>query len=317
MLMRHAEFRLHRPNGAALHVNHWQPPDDARGVLLLAHGMSEHGGRYARFAGALAEAGIALLAHDQRGHGRTAEDGMLGHFADRDGWVRVVDDLAALRDEAQRRYPTVPLALLGHSMGSYVAQAFLIRHGGVQAAILSGSNYQPVALYRAASAVAWLEHWRQGATGRSRLIDWLSFGAFNKGFEPVRTRFDFLSRDPAEVDAYLADPLCGFRCTNQFWLDLLEGLANITPVRALARIDPQLPVLVVGGDRDPVSRGRRQLDLAEALRRAGLRHVDVKLYPGARHELLNETNRDEVTTHLIGWLRRALRLEPPTTKESP
>ena len=147
------------------------------------------------------------------------------------------------------------------------------------------------------------------------MIDFLSFGSFNKAFKPNRTAFDWLSRDPVEVDNYINDPLCGFRCTNQLWIDLLGGLQQISKVSNLAQIDPGLPILVMGGDRDPVSEGKRLKHLAHALCEAGCQDVQLTLYPQARHEVFNETNRDEVTADLLTWLDQALALRRPTRCE--
>ncbi|WP_435634269.1 alpha/beta hydrolase [Pseudomonas solani] len=305
--MHHDAFWLTASDGASLHVNRWSGDAQPRAVVMVAHGMAEHGGRYARLGQALVAAGLELYVHDQRGHGRTAQHGILGLYAEHDGWNKVIGDLASLNHHIRQQHPQAPIFLLGHSMGSYIGQAYLMQHScSLQGAILSGSNYQPVSLYRSGALVARLERWRQGANGRSALIEFLSFGSFNKAFKPNRTAFDWLSRDPDEVDKYVNDPLCGFRCTNQLWLDLLGGLQNITPVKHLAQIDPDLPLLVVGGARDPVSEGRRLDDLARALREAGIKDVQLKIYPDARHELLNETNRDEVTAHLLDWLEHAL-----------
>ncbi|MDW3711794.1 MULTISPECIES: alpha/beta hydrolase [unclassified Pseudomonas] len=305
--MPHDAFWLTASDGASLHVNRWSGDAPPRAVVMVAHGMAEHGGRYARLGQALVAAGLELYVHDQRGHGRTAQHGILGLYAEHDGWNKVVGDLASLNHHIRQQHPQSPIVLLGHSMGSYIGQAYLMQHScSLQGAILSGSNYQPVGLYRAAAVVARLERWRQGPNGRSALIEFLSFGSFNKAFKPNRTAFDWLSRDPDEVDKYVNDPLCGFRCTNQLWLDLLGGLQTITPVKNLAQIDPDLPLLVVGGARDPVSDGRRLEDLARALGEAGVKDVQLKIYPDARHELLNETNRDEVTAHLLDWLEHAL-----------
>ncbi|MNQ58543.1 Non-heme chloroperoxidase [compost metagenome] len=318
--MQHNAFWLDSSDAAPLYVNHWFAEQPPKAVLMVAHGMAEHSGRYARLGAALVAAGFELYAHDQRGHGRTAEHGRLGHYADANGWNLVVSDLACLNHHIRQQHPQAPIFLLGHSMGSYIGQAYLMQHScSLQGAILSGSNYQPVALYRVARLVARFERWRQGKEGRSALIEFLSFGSFNKAFKPNRTAFDWLSRDPQEVDKYVGDPLCGFRCTNQLWLDLLGGLQNITPPKHLAQIDPDLPLLVIGGERDPVSDGRRLQQLAAALRLAGIRDVQLNIYPEARHELLNESNRDEVTADLIDWLEHALahsRHPQPQAKET-
>ena len=301
------DFRIGASDGTALRVLHWPTEAAPKALLMIAHGMAEHAERYARLAEALTAAGYGVYALDQRGHGRTAEQGMLGHYADADGWNKVVGDLATLNHHIRKQHPQAPIFLLGHSMGSYIGMAYLMQHScSLQGAILSGSNYQPLPVYQAASLITRFERWRLGPTGRSRLIDFLSFGSFNKAFKPNRTGFDWLSRDPAEVDKYVTDPLCGFVCTTQLWCDLMGGLQQITPVENLAQIDADLPLLVIGGDHDPVSQGKRLGDLAGALRTAGLHNVELKIYPEARHELLNESNRDEVTTYLRDWLDRAL-----------
>ena len=143
----------------------------------------------------------------------------------------------------------------------------------------------------------------------------MSFGSFNKAFKPNRTPYDWLSRDPVQVDAYASDPLCGFRCTNQLWIDLLGGLQQISKASNLAQIDPGLPLLIIGGECDPVSEGKRLTDLARALRNAGNRQLQLNLYPQARHELFNETNRDEVMADVIKWLNQALSHSRPSRSE--
>lgn len=314
--MTHQAFWLDASDHSRIYVNAWLPAEAPKAVVLLSHGMAEHSGRYQRLGEALGAAGYALYAHDQRGHGKTATHGVLGHYADEQGWAKVVGDLASVAQAIGQRHADTPVFLLGHSMGSYIALAYLQHHGaGLQGAILSGSNFQPVALYRSARLIARLERLRQGATGRSALIEWLSFGSFNKAFKPTRTRFDWLSRDTDEVDRYLKDPLCGFRCSNQFWVDLLGGLQQISKRSNLAQIDPGLPLMVIGGECDPVSEGKRLKDLASALVEAGHQMLQLKVYPQARHEVLNETNREEVTRDVIHWLDQALQQPRPRRAE--
>ena len=314
--MEHEVFWLDAQDHARLYVHEWRPRGNARAVVLLSHGMAEHGGRYHRLGKALVQAGFAAYAADQRGHGHSALYGTRGHFAERDGWNKVVGDLATVKASIAVRHPGVPVFLLGHSMGSYIAQAYLLHHSAsLQGAILSGSNYHPVTFYRSAALVARIERWRQGPTGRSALIEHLSFGSFNKRFKPVRTGFDWLNRDPAEVDAYGNDPLCGFRCTNQLWLDLLGGLQQISKRSNLAQIDPRLPMLIMGGECDPVSDGKRLTHLADALSGTDHPFVTLMVYPQARHEIFHEINRDEVTGDLLAWLEQALALPRPRRSE--
>ena len=310
--MHHDAFWLAASDHCSLYVYQWLPDTPIKAVVLLAHGMAEHAGRYQRLGEALTNAGYALLAHDQRGHGRTAELGTLGLFARHNGWNSVINDLGLLSQHIGQQFPGTPVFLFGHSMGSYIAQAYLLHHSAsLHGAILSGSNFQPVALYRAARLIARAERLRQGVRGRSALIEFLSFGSFNKAFKPNRTAFDWLSRDPNEVDKYINDPLCGFRCTNQLWIDLLGGLQQISKASNLAQIDPGLPILVMGGECDPVSEGKRLKSLAHALREAGSQHLQLNIYPQARHEVFNETNRDEVTADVLRWLDQALTLRRP------
>ncbi|WLH83570.1 alpha/beta hydrolase [Pseudomonas sp. FP2338] len=314
--MNHSTFWLTANDRSRLYVNQWLPDGPAKAMIMLSHGMAEHSGRYARLAEALCAAGYGLYALDQRGHGRTADEGTLGLYAEKDGWNKVVGDLASLNQHIGQQQPGLPIILLGHSMGSYIAQAYLLHHSAsLDGAILSGSNFQPVALYRAAGVIARLERARQGLRGRSALIDFLSFGSFNKAFKPNRTAFDWLSRDPLEVDTYINDPLCGFRCTNQLWIDLLGGLQQISKASNLAQIDPGLPMMVMGGECDPVSEGKRLKSLAHALREAGCQNLQLNIYPQARHEVFNETNRDEVTADVLKWLEQALTLRRPARCE--
>lgn len=303
--MRYDSFSLHARDDCQLQGHRWLPKGEPEALLQITHGMAEHAGRYAYLAESLCRAGYGVFALDLRGHGRSAGAGLPGHFAERDGWGKLLDDQLALNHLIRRHYPLAPIILLGHSIGCHIVLAYLLRYScSVSAAILSGASYQPRWRYRMVWLIAQLECWRQGPQGRSALLDWLSFGRFNQSFRPARTAFDWLSRDPAAVDAYIADPYCGFRCTNQLWLDLLAGLQETVPPRVLARIDAELPLLLLGGTRDPVSPGQRQHVLCRILREAGLNRVELKLYPEARHELFNESNRDEVIGDLLDWLAR-------------
>lgn len=288
----------------------WLPPADSiQAVVVIAHGMAEHAGRYARFAAALNSAGFAVYGFDHRGHGHSAPGpALLGHMGDTDSWNRAVGDLAAVCRLAQQRHPGKRVLLFAHSMGSFMAQQLLYEHGDLLAGcVLCGSNGKPPAIAGLGRLVTRLERLRRGRRGISPLVQTLSFDAFNKRFQPQRTDFDWLSRDPAEVDKYIADPFCGFPITVQSWVDFLDGLAAIARPDHQARIPKTLPVFVIAGRHDPVSAGGRGLrQLLDAYAAAGLTRVESRFYDAARHELLNETNRDAVTADIIAFFRRCL-----------
>ncbi|MDW8247115.1 MAG: alpha/beta hydrolase [Sandaracinaceae bacterium] len=294
------ELVLQGSDGNPIHTYRWVPPSPLRGIVQIAHGMAEHAGRYAPFAKCLNQSGYGAYANDHRGHGKSAKSTEeLGHFADKDGWELVQGDALALSDRIRSEHPELPLILFGHSMGSFVAlsllQRFPERYSGM---ILSGSTLPGGWLERLGLQIARFEGLRLGKRGRSPLISFLSFGLFNFEFAPARTPFDWLSSDPQAVDAYVADPLCGFRCTNQLWIDLLEGLRSIVQ-RGFAKVPKNFPIHLIAGERDPVSKGGRGVRaLADWLKASGLERVTLKIYPG-RHELLHERNREEVMREIV------------------
>ena len=304
--MRSSDFTHPASDGKGLFVYRFLPDEGAKvkAVVHISHGMAEHAARYARLAEALTAAGYAVYANDHRGHGKTASTGELGFFAKENGFTRVVADLAELIAREKKEHPGLPVILFGHSMGSYIAQQFLIDHGSELAgAVLSGSAGKPNLLASAGRLVARIERLRKGERGTSKLLGDLSFVAFNKQFAPTRTGFDWLSRDAAEVDKYVADPLCGFDVTTSLWVDVLDALTAIADPAQQARIPKTLPIYVFSGSEDPVSEKTKSLEqLLAAYRLAGIRDVSHRFYAGARHETLNETNRDEVTRDLLTWL---------------
>jgi alpha-beta hydrolase superfamily lysophospholipase len=307
--MRADPYTLRADDGVEIHVHRWLPDERARGIVEIAHGMAEHGARYERFARALTEHGWAVYAPDHRGHGWTARTPeAYGHFADEDGWARVLADLRMVAQHARREHAGVPFVFFGHSMGSYFAQTLVLKHPQeIDGLVLSGTSAGGGALVRVGKQIAKLERMRQGKRGRSALLFQMSFGQFNRGFEG-RTDFDWLSRDPVEVDKYVGDERCGFRCSNQLWIDLLGALEEIGRAD-WSRLPKDLPIYVLGGDRDPVGdRGKGMRRLVAQLRAAGLARVSDVLYPEGRHEMLNEINRDEVIAALVRWLDESVRL---------
>lgn len=297
------------PDGCPRFFYQWLPDDgEVRAALHISHGMAEHGGRYARLAAALTPLGWAVSAHDHRGHGQTTLQGPnRGLLAEDDGWALVVQDLRDMLDRTHAAWPGRPVFLLGHSMGSLIAQSLMTQGddsvGDLAGVVLSGTNGKPPAIATVGRLIARLERLRLGKRGRSPILHALTFADFNKQFAPTRTDFDWLSRDPAEVDAYIADPDCGFQCGVQTWIDLLDAIAVSTTDDAQLRIPAALPVYLVAGDQDPVGeKGKSVAALASDLSRAGVKDVTLKLWEGARHEIINETNRDDVTKGIVDWL---------------
>jgi alpha-beta hydrolase superfamily lysophospholipase len=294
------DFTISRPDGHAIFTRLWRPEGAPKAVVQIVHGLAEHSARYARLAGALTQAGYAVCAHDHRGHGPNCPPDDLGFFAAKDGWRKLLDDIDAVALRIAIDFPHTRRVLLGHSMGSFLAQTYLAEHGGeLAAAILSGTSGPPPAILALGKRIVAFERWRLGPRGKSPLVQALLFGEQNKPFRPARTPYDWLSRDPAEVDKYVADPLCGFPLTNQLAADLVGALADLASPQLAARIPKTLPIYVFGGARDPV--GAKLQGLLDVYRTAGL-NVTAKIYPDARHETLNEVNRDEVTRDLIAWL---------------
>ncbi|MCZ2839686.1 alpha/beta fold hydrolase [Modestobacter sp. VKM Ac-2985] len=290
---------LLRPDGVAVTYRRWLPAGQVRGTVQIVHGASEHSGRYERLAGALTERGLAVYAMDLRGHGRTAEATGPGRFG-APGADGALDDVEALHRVAAEEHPGAPRVLLGHSMGSIIALASAQRDGAqLSGLVLSG----PIGVSpELADTVSALDGAVAAGLG-DRPLD--ALGAFNEPFEPARTPYDWLSRDPAEVDAYLADPLAGDQVplTHGYAAGVFGMSVRAASPEGVAALPEALPVLLLSGQHDPVGgRDAGQVTaLAGLLRERGL-PVEQRVYPEARHEVFNETNRDEVVADLLGWL---------------
>lgn len=304
--MRNNTFELETADRTRVFVNHWSPDGPPRAAVQIAHGMAEHSDRYERFARALTDAGYEVYANDHRGHGRSATSpDEVGYFADADGFDKVVDDMHALTERIRADHPGLPVFLFGHSMGSFLSRSYATRFGtDLAGLVLSGTAGSAGALGKVGRGIAVAQGKLRGRRHTSGLMDKLTFGQYNAAFKPTRTDFDWLSRDPEEVDKYIADPKCGETFTAGFFADLLDGLERVNDDAELSTTPSALPILLVSGSDDPVggknAKGVRAV--GEQLRRVGVDEVTTTIYPGARHELLNETNRDEVTADVIAWL---------------
>jgi alpha-beta hydrolase superfamily lysophospholipase len=279
-------LKLTSADGLSLHVYEWLPEGETMGVVQIAHGMAEHGARYQRLAEFLNGAGYAVYANDHRGHGLTIPEGRVpGHMADKGGWRLAVDDLSLINEEIKRRHANKKVILMGHSMGSFMVQDYLARYGDtIAGAALSATNGPPGGLGKLAQLV-------------SRI----------KAFAPNRTEFDWLSRDELEVDMYVEDPLCGFDCSIATWIGLLDALTRIGSDQAMSQMDKEMPIYVFSGTEDPVGEKTKGVErLLKAYQKNGFKNVEHRFYNGGRHEILNETNRDEVMKDLLTWIEKTV-----------
>lgn len=301
------EFRFPSADGVhTCYACEWAPEGGLRGVVQIVHGVAEHIGRYDPVARFLAQQGFLVCGEDHLGHGKTVQDGKYGSFAPKNGWKLVVADIAALRDIQGKKYSGVPYFILGHSMGSFLTRTYLIDHpGAVDGAVLSGTGQEPGAVVAVGKLLAGLECRRLGWQGVSPLVTELSLGAYNRKFRPNRTSADWLSRDEGAVDAYLADPLCRNKSSVSMFRDMMGGLNYISRPENLAKMDPRTPVYLFSGDQDPVGgMGKGVKKVYGYFQKQGVGDLTLKLYPGGRHEMFNEVNRQEVLEDLLLWLER-------------
>jgi alpha-beta hydrolase superfamily lysophospholipase len=303
-IMKTETFTFKDETGLDVFVYKWVPSGTIKAVVQIAHGMAETAARYEGLAEQLTANGYLVYAHDHRGHGKTAGDvkkiGILGD----DSFHFMVQNMRQLQGIINEQNPGLPVFLLGHSMGSFLLQRYLCLYGHhIQGAVLSGSNGHGGLLLEFGRLLArWEVFWR-GRDTRSNLINKLSFGDYNKPFKPNRTSFDWLSRDEAEVDKYIANPYCGGVFSGGFFYDFFEGLKLIQAKKEIQKIPKDLPIFILSGDKDPVGKfGKGVMKLVQAYKRMGQMNVHHKLYPGGRHEMLNETNRKEVMQDIITWL---------------
>ena len=298
---RHEETVLAADDQHQIHVQTWSPDGDPVGVIQLLHGLGEHIRRYERFARVAVGRGYAVYGHDHRGHGLS--EGERGYFADENGWHKVVEDVRVVNDHIRSAYDSKPVFLVAHSMGSFIGETFAMHYGArLEGLLLSGSSWPQRIQLLPARLLAKLESLRVGKRGNSALINALGFSAFNRRFRPVRTEMDWLSRDEAEVDKYVADPLCGGPFTCGLWLDFLGGLFELGSDHALTRIPSDLPILITGGGADPVGGEKGMTRLAMRYMQTLHQRVKLKIYPDGRHEMLNEVNRDEVMADWLNWI---------------
>jgi alpha-beta hydrolase superfamily lysophospholipase len=314
MVQNESYFESH--DGAKLFLYRWSPDQEqpVRAALHIVHGMAERALRYRRLAEKLTSAGIEVWAADQRGHGKTADlnvngpnvGGLMGHCADGNGYVRVTADVHALTVEI-RKTRNIPVFLLGHSWGSFIVQNYIEYSDDlkINGCILSGTKGPGDFMVKAGIPIMTVLAALCGQRKSLLFAKAIADGPYNRPFKPNRTSFDWISRDEEEVDKFLSDSMCGNLCSLGFYRDLAKLLYNIHRADAMARISRSLPMYVFSGSADPVGdMGASPTALVNAYRNLGISDVEFVLYPGARHETLNETNREEVMDNLLSWINK-------------
>lgn len=283
----------------------WTPPGEPVAIVQILHGIAEHIERYENFARYLNQHGILVVAADHMGHGKSIGSvGIQGYF--HGGWFSAVEDAYQLLQETKKRYPDLPYILFGHSMGSFMVRTILSRHpdSGIAAAIICGTGWQSNALLKVAIPLCNYICKKDGEKNPSPKLQKVMFGSYNNKVEHVRTANDWLSRDSRVVDAYNADPLCGFAATAGLYRDMLTGIRYIQQEQSLKAMDKSLPVFFIAGGEDPVGGyGKTMLQTVKAFESVGMTDVACKIYPLCRHEILNEINNAEVFEDVLNWIR--------------
>lgn len=293
------------PTGARLAYHHHPAEAAPRGIVIVCHGLAEHSRRYRAFAEALAAHGYHVYAHDHRGHGETtAADAALGLFARKDGYSKVIADVVAMRDLATSTHPGLSVILFGHSMGGLIVLNVATEHPQAFAALsIWNSNFNPGLAGRFAQGVLSIEQMLKGSDVPSLILPKATFAAWGRAIPGHRTAFDWLSHDPKEVDAYIADPLCGFDASVSMWRDIFRLTFAGVDSERLARLPQRLPVYLVGGAEDPATNMGREIHwLGQHMLDAGMTDVETIVYEGMRHETLNEIGREKAVGDFLTWL---------------
>lgn len=286
----------------------WEPDSAPAGIVQIVHGICEHMGRYEEFSQVLCDAGYLVVGEDHMGHGHSVEqDGIMGYF--HGGWFSAVEDTYRLYEMIKQQYPDTPYFLFGHSMGSFMARTLLVDRPDMALAgcILCGTCWMPEPVLLAGQKLCELVCRRKGEQNPSERLQKMVFGTYNLRVEHPRTPYDWTNRSSREVDAYFADPLCGFTVTAGLMRDMLTGLIYIQQTENLNKMNPNVPILFIAGGDDPVgSYGDGVQQTAEAFKQVGMEDVSCRIYPLCRHELLRELNKQEVFQLVLDWMKEFL-----------
>ncbi len=302
-----SELDIKMKDGQINHIYLWRPDEEisCKGVIQIVHGAAEYGKRYEDFAQYLTKNGFIVCASDYRGHGFSVKDKTdLGFFSDEDGWRKIVDDLYAITQYLKNEYKGLNVFLLGHSMGSFLARTYAILYGReITGLVLSGTAHNPKTLLMFGKYVAERDIKAGKARYKNPLLNQLTFRDLNKSFRSGKTDYEWLSRDPAIVEKYIEDELCGFDFTSSAFRDMFGGLLFITDRKNISKTPNELPILILAGKDDPVGeKGKMVMKCYNKYVDVGIKSVHVKLYEGMRHEILNEIGKEEVYQDILSWV---------------
>lgn len=287
-----------------IHCCKWTPDGEVKAVVQIIHGIAEYIERYDDFACFLNSFGYVVVAEDHMGHGQSVNgEGAQGYF--NGGWFAAVSDSYSLLKKSKTEYPDVPYVLFGHSMGSFMARTILCKYpdSGIAAAIICGTGWQPRMILPAGIGISEAVCRKIGEKNPSEKLQNIVFGSYNNKVEHPRTVFDWLSRDSQIVDAYIADPLCGFTASCGLLRDMMCGIRYVEKTEHLKQMQKNLPVLFIAGGDDPVGNyGKGVRQAAAEFRKSGMSDVSEKIYPLCRHEILNEINRKEIYQDIHNWI---------------
>lgn len=297
---------VHRINGYR-----WMPDETPyKGIVQIVHGMVEYVDRYDDFARFMTDNGYIVVGEDHLGHGGSVDnESEWGYFAKSNGFNHIINDLHTLHQKQAREFPQLPYFFLGHSMGSFLTRIYISKYGdSLSGAIIMGTGNQPPAVALCGKALASIISLFKGEKYRSKFINNMAFGSYNKPFKPARTTNDWLTKDEAIVDAYLADPRCTFVFTLSAYKELFDGVMYVGKKSNIARTPKNLPLLLTSGARDPVGGfGKGVIHVYDMYKAAGIDDVSIKLYDNDRHEILNETDREQVYADILAWIVRNTR----------
>ena len=304
--MRREEFVFDGVGGAKLPAVLWLPDGEVKRILQVAHGMTEHIGRYEAFARQMTAQGIAVAGYDLRGHGRNTGSAEVASFGEA-GWEASLQDMRLFFEYLTMRFAELPHDMLGFSLGSFLLREYLGRWSeGVSRAVIMGTGYQNAAVLTIMMAIVGGQIKKGGFDQTTDLVRTLSFGTYNQKFKPNRTAFDWLCADEAQLDAYIADPLCRKAISSGLFWQLLDAMKRTGGKDACDRWNKDMPVLLISGQDDPVGDGGRGVAaVKKQLERSGVKQVSMHLLSGARHVVLEERAcgaADEVLRVICGFL---------------